>query len=282
MGNYAYYNGVYGDSDTMTVPIQNRALYFGDGCYDASFTVGDVIIDQEDHINRFFNSMAALRIVPDFTKEELINILKTTLKQSGEPYSLLYWQCDRGCAPRGHAFPEGVKPDLLVMVIAKKGVPDIFRTGSAVTFEDKRFYYCNVKTLNLIPNVLANQAAAEAGAAEAIFVRPDGTVTEGSHTNVHIIKDGVIHTHEDGNQILPGITKKSMIKAAKAIGMEVVEKAFTIDELKAADEIFVTGSSTFTLRINAVDGVPAGMKDDDSYRKVAEAYRDYVLAQTKN
>ena len=279
MGNFAYYNGEYGDSEKMTVSLQNRALYFGDGCYDAAFLNDGKIVDLEDHITRFFNSMKALRIEPDFTREGLIEILQNCVVRAGVRYALLYWQVDRGTAPRSHAFPKGVKPDLLVTVIEKPGIPDIYRTDTAITFEDKRFYYCNVKTLNLIPNVLANQAAAEAGAAEAIFVRPDGTVTEGSHTNVHIIKDGVIRTHEDGEMILPGITKKGMLKAVRAAGIPVLEKAFTKEELMNADEIFVTGSSTFTLRISSVDGIPAGMKDEASYRKVAEAYRDYVVSQ---
>lgn len=277
MAILTYYNGVFGDAETMTVPLLNRTVYFGDGCYDAAFTIGNGILDLEDHVERFFNSMKYIRIEPDFTREELTELLKECLKKSGAAFGLLYWQIDRGTAPRNHCFPTGdVKPDLLISVYPKKGYADMMTPGSAITFEDKRYLYCNVKTLNLLPNVLANQAAVDAGVTESFFVRPGGIVTEGSHTNVLILKDGVLRTHETGEYILPGITRKHVIICAKELGIPVEEKAFTVDELMEADEIFISGSSTLTHRIGSVNGKPAGLKDEALYRKLTDAYMAHI------
>ncbi|MDO4938354.1 MAG: aminotransferase class IV [Lachnospiraceae bacterium] len=273
MNLFGYYNGKYGDIEALTVPFQNRALYFGDGCYDASFIVEGRVLFIQDHIDRFFNSMAAIKIRPDFSKEDLKELIEECARRSGTAYGLMYWQCDRGTAPRQHCFPpESVKPDLLISVNEKDGMPDVVSPGTAITFEDKRGFYCNIKTLNLLPNVLANQAAKEANVSEAIFVRPDGTVTEGSHTNVCIIKNRKLITHEDGEMVLPGITRKYIMKLAREASVDVEERSFSKKELMEADEIFITGSSTFTKRIMSVDGIPVGMKDDEAYAMISGTY----------
>lgn len=280
MDSIGYYNGQVGRPEELRVPMLDRAMFFGDGCYEAAFVINGRALDLDDHIERFRNSMRFLRIEPDFTDEELADTLYACIARVDCAYAMAYWQISRATAPRGHCFPPaGTGPNLLITV-DKKGFPDVLTPAAFITLEDTRYFHCNIKTLNLIPNVLANQAAKEAGAMEAIFVRPDGTVTEGSHTNVHILKDGVLRTHEDGSLILPGIAKKQMLACARALGIPVAEKAFTREEMQGADELFITGSATFLKRADKLDGRPVGGKDTALYERLAKAYSDRALALT--
>lgn len=281
MANLAYYNGEYGPADELKISLLDRANFFGDGCYDAAFVIGGKVLDLDLHIERFFNSMRMLQITPPVSREELEQILLEFIERSQTPDGLLYWQCSRGSAPRSHCFPpEGTKANLLV-TIGPKGMPDMFTPRPMITVEDKRYFYCNIKTLNLLPNVLANEAARAAGAAEAIFVRPDGTVTEGSHTNVHILKNGVLKTHPDGEYILPGISKKVLLSVARELGVPVEEVPFSKQELMAADEVFVTGSSTFMQRAASIDGTALPLADGTTYTLLARAYEKRALEMTK-
>lgn len=282
MKKIGYYNGEFGLVEEMKIPLQDRAVFFGDGVYDAAFVIGGEPLDMDAHIDRFFNSMRMLQIAPPVSKEELESILRELIVRAEASGALLYWQCSRGTAPRSHCFPAGdVKANLLA-TISEKGLPDILKAQPMITVEDKRYLYCNIKTLNLIPNVLANQAAHEAGAFEAIFVRPDGRVTEGSHTNVCILRDGILQTHPDGEYILPGISKKMLLMVARELGVPVKEEPFTKDEMFAADEVFVTGSSTFLRRAESIDGVKLPMADEALYTRLALAYEARALRQTGN
>ena len=277
MTSIGYYNGKIGAPEELTVPLLDRALFFGDGCYDAAYVVNGKPVDLDDHIARFFNSMRMMKIAPDFSAETLKELLLDLNSRIEAPAAMIYWQASRGTAPRTHFFPpEGTKPNLLVTVSAKK-LPDVYTPVGMITTEDRRHHFCNIKTLNLFGNVMANQAAHEVGAYETIFIRPDGFVTEGSHTNIMILKDGKLITHEDGELILPGITKKHVIRLAKELGIPVVARSFTKEELFTADEIFATGSSTFTKRACSVDGIPCGMKDTETYTRLADAYMAHCL-----
>ena len=278
MNNIAYYNGTIGAPEELTVPFLDRALFFGDGCYDAAYVIEGKIIDLDDHVARFYNSMRMMRIEPAWTPEELTALLQDLNSRVEAPAAMVYWQTSRGTAPRTHSFPpEGTRPNLLITVSAKK-IPDVYAPVDFITVEDRRHHFCNVKTLNLYGNVMANQAAHEAGAYEAIQIRPDGTVTEGSHTNVMILKNGTLITRPDSELILPGITKKHVMLCAQRLGIPVEERIFTREELFDADEVLVTGSSTFTKRGRTLDGQPIAMKDEDSYNRLAHAYFEHCLA----
>ena len=281
MGRIAYYNGQFGKAEELTVPFLDRALFFGDGCYDAAFVMHGKPLDLEFHLDRFFNSLRLMRMEFDKSREELKTILLDAIARSEEEYALLYWQSSRGVAPRGHAFPNPpVKPTLLITV-NPKSMPDCVTPAPMITVEDTRHHHCNIKTLNLFANVMANQAAVEAGAFEAIMIRPDGFVTEGSHCNAHILQNGKIISHDDGNLILPGITKKSLFLVAEEIGVPVEQRPFTREELFAADEVFVTGSSTFLKRASHLDGQPCRMADEATFRALAEAYIARAERQTR-
>lgn len=281
MDSIGYYNGAFGPPAEMRIPMLDRAVFFGDGCYEAAFVLGGSALDIDDHIARFRNSLRDMRIEPDFPAEGLKKTLLDCIERFDGEYGLVYWQVSRGTAPRSHCFPPaGTRPNLLITVTPKE-FPDVFAPAPLITREDTRYFHCDIKTLNLFPNVMANQAAKEAGALEAVLIRPDGFVTEGSHTNVCILKNGVLRTHEDGNLILPGIAKKHVLETARALGVPVAEKAFSRGELFDADEIFITGSSTFLRRASAIDGKPVGGKAAALYEALAGAYVDRAKSRMK-
>ena len=281
MESIAYYNGVFGKPEDMTIPLLDRAVFFGDGCYDAAFIMNGKPLDFAWHLDRFFNSCRLMRIEFDRSRAELEAILLKAVARSGADTALLYWQTSRGVAPRGHCFPPaGTRPTLLVTV-SEKGLPDVYTPAPMITAEDTRHHHCNIKTLNLFPNVMASQAAREAGAYEAILIRPDGSVTEGSHCNAHILQNGVIVTHPDGEWILPGITKRALFEVAETVGIPVEQRVFTREELFAADEVFVTGSSTFIKRASSLDGRPCAMADGARYKLLADEFVRRAQALTR-
>lgn len=274
-----WYNGTLGDPDQMKVPMNDRAVYFGDGCYEACLAVGTRAFAAEAHLLRFCRSLRALRIPFHMDRNALAGVLSECLAAADEPCAVLYWQVSRGTARRAHAFPEGdPEPNLLVTVTPKTLLPRD-RTLRLITAEDLRYGMCDVKTLNLIPNILANQRAKEAGADEAVFLR-DGLVTEGTHTNVHILKDGTLFTHPDDRFILSGVTRAILLDVCRANGVPVVQRAFSKEELTAADEVLITSSTLGVRRAESVDGMPAGGKAERLFRVLEEGYQHIFSMET--
>ena len=273
-----WYNGTIGKLNEMTVPMNDRAVYFGDGCYEACLAFGTRAYALERHLNRFANSLAQLSIPFEPDRDTLKAALSECLAAAGEDVSVLYWQASRGTALRTHAFPKTcVKPNLLITVTPKRLLP-AERAMRLITTDDVRYAMCNVKTLNLIPNVLANQCARESGADEAVFVRC-GYVTEGSHTNVHILKDGTLYTHPVDEWILPGVTRAILLELCQKCGVPVVERPFAKEELFAADEVLISSSTLGVRRTEAIDGIPVGGKAEVLFRTLCEAYQHVFDAE---
>lgn len=258
MEKIGYYNGTVGPLDQMQIPLLDRASFFGDGVYDATITSEGVILYEQDHIDRFYNSAAIVGMELPFTKEWLAETLREMVAKCDANDTFLYWQVTRGTDFRHHNFPD-VEPNLWITVEPHEP-EDLSWDYKLITFEDKRFSYCNAKTLNLLPNVLAAQATKEAGCDESIFVR-DGIVTECAHSNVHILAGGKLITHPLDSHILPGVARKHLVAMCKKLGIGVEERCFTVDELMAADEVIVTASSTFARGVKEIDGKPVGGKD---------------------
>ena len=280
MERVGYYNGVIGAIEELKVPFLDRAAFYGDGVYDATMARDGVMLYIEDHLDRFFNSMRLVRFEPNFAREQLRAELQRVVDLAEARDNCVYWQVTRGTAPRKHEFPD-TEPNLWIMVF-----PDPFSDPSqaidVASFEDKRYSYCNVKTLNLLPNVLAAQNAADHGAEEAVFVR-DGYVTESAHSNIHILKDGTLVTHPADEHILPGIARKHLIAMCGELGIPVEERLYTLDELKAADEVIVSSSSAFAIRVAHVDGKPVGGKDPATFARLADAlaqeFENYIATR---
>lgn len=286
MKNLGYYGGKYDLIENMTVPMSDRVCWFGDGVYDATATRNGVIYCLDDHVDRFFNSATLVDIEIPYTKDELKSLLcdlvskVDTSETDGETF--LYWQITRGAnIPRNHVFPTDTKANLWVTVTPRK-LADVYRRAKLITYEDIRFYMCNVKTLCLLPSVLASEAAKRAGAEECILYRKEADgikmrVTEGAHTNVHCLKDGKLYTAPLDNLVLPGIARKNLIKVCRKLGVEVVETPYSIDFILGADEIMLTSSSNFCIVATEIDGKSVGGKDPETLRKIQdELVRDYL------
>ena len=289
--NLGYYNGKYDLIENMTVPMTDRVCWFGDGVYDATATRNGVIYCLDDHVDRFFNSASLVEIEIPYTKDELKSLLcdlvskVDTSNTDGETF--LYWQITRGAnIPRNHVFPENVKANLWVTVTPRK-LADIYRRGKLISYEDIRFYMCNVKTLCLLPSVLASEAAKRAGAEECVLYRreADGIknrVTEGAHTNVHCIKDGVLYTAPLDALVLPGIARKNLIKVCNSLGVPVREEPYSLEFLLDADEVMLSSSSNFCIVATHVDGKAVGGKAPELIKKIQDALvEDYLLATQK-
>ena len=277
MENLGYYNGTYGLIEEMTIPMNDRVSYFGDGVYDATYSRNHIIFALDEHIDRFYNSAGLLKIKIPYEKEELKSILKEMVNKVDSGEQFVYWQITRGTAPRNHAFPEG-KANLWITLTPCE-VKDMKEELKLITVEDTRFLHCNIKTLNLLPSVMAAQKTAEAGCQEAVFHRGE-RVTECAHSNVHIIQDGILKTAPTDNLILPGIARAHLIKKCKELGIPVNETAFTLKELMEADEVIVTSSGQFCMRGKEVDGIAVGRKRPDLICKLQDALLDEFLAET--
>ena len=271
MRDLAYYNGKITAIDDMMIPANDRGFYFGDGIYEAAMVFDHKIFALQDHLDRMFNSAAMLRIELPYTKEEVGALLTDLVQQLERSCQFLYWQATRGTSPRNHLFPgEGVSSNLYVYSKPWNGVQmsDEYRL---ISIPDTRFYHCNIKTLNLIPNVMAAQQASEAGCNETVFVR-DGYVTECSHSNISMVKDGVFITHPLDNLILPGTERKHIIRWCVELGIPVEERAFTLEELYTADEILVTSTSHPSMRAMELNKRAVGMKNPELIQKLRDQY----------
>lgn len=277
MKTLGYYNGKFDEVENMMIPMNDRVSYFGDGVYDAGPCRNYKIFALDEHVDRFFSSASKLEIVMPIRKDELKALLRELVMKVDTPDQFVYYQVTRGTGMRNHAFTEGAG-NLWVML--KPGhISDGTQPIKLVTTEDTRFFHCDIKTLNLIPSVMASEKAKRAGADECIFYRPGGRVTECAHSNVHILKGGELWTAPTDNLILPGIARKHLIKACKVKGVPVHEEPYSLDTLLAADEILVTSSSNLCLRALEIDGKPVGGKDGETYEKLrSEVLREFLEA----
>ena len=274
----AYYDGKIGAPEELMVPFNDRVHFFGDGVYDATVGANGKVYLLQDHLDRFYTSAKALDIHIPMEKAALGELLTDLLGKVDGTTHFVYWQVTRGINDRNHVYPEGMPGKLWVMIRPNHlNDPDV--PIRLVTAPDTRFYHCNIKTLNLIPSVMAAQDAARRGVQETVFHR-DGIVTECAHSNVSILKDGVFYSHPNDELILRGIAKTHMIQACYRLGITVMEKPYTLDDLRAADEIIVTSSSNFCLHACELDGAPAGGKDPETLKAIQDAvlqeYYDYT------
>ena len=280
MKNLGYYNGEYGLVEEMKVPMNDRVCYFGDGVYDATYSKNHKIFALDEHIDRFFNSAGLLKIKIPCSKDELKEILKEMVKKVDSSEQFVYWQVTRGTAMRNHAFPSSDVPANIWIILKPLSIKDMSKKMKLITLEDTRFLHCNIKTLNLLPSVMAAQKTEEAGCQEAVFHRGD-RVTECAHSNVSIIKDGILKTAPTDNLILPGIARAHLIKKCKSFDIPVSETAFTLKELVDADEVIVTSSGQFCMTACEIDGQPVGGKAPELVKKLQDALLNEFLEETK-
>lgn len=278
MKTLGYYNGTYDELENMKIPMNDRVCFFGDGVYDAGPSHNYRIFALDEHVDRFFNSAAMLRIQMPCTKEELKTLLKDLVKKMDTGDLFVYYQVTRGTGIRNHEFTDG--PGNLWVTLKPAPVPSIWEKINLITVEDTRFFHCNIKTLNLIPNVMAAQRAKEEGCGEAVFHRGD-RVTECAHSNCHILKGGRLITAPADHLILPGIARAHLIRMCEKLEIPVDERPFTVAEMMGADEVLVTSSSKFCLSAGQIDGIPVGGKAAGLLERLQSALEEEFLRETE-
>ena len=278
MKTLGYYNGRYDEIDNMTIPMNDRVCWFGDGVYDAGPCRNYHIFALDEHVDRFLNNAGLLKIQMPCTKEELKALLNDLVRKMDTGSLFVYYQVTRGTAVRSHEFPANCPANLWIMLKPQKA-PELTEKIKLITVEDTRFFHCNIKTLNLIPSVMAAQKASEAGCQEAVFHR-NGRVTECAHSNCHIIKEGILYTAPADNLILPGIARSHLIQNCKKLGIPVSETPYTLKELMDADEVLVTSSTKLCMSADEIDGRPVGGKAPELLKRIQDAVKSEFLEET--
>jgi D-alanine transaminase len=255
MGMYVWTGDELMRRDQAAVDVEDRGYNFGDGVYEVFRVYGGKLFEAEMHWERLMKSAREIRIGLPYTKEELESGVMSLIEADQLTDGIVYLQVTRGVAPRSHAFPHsGVRPAVTAFTKSLSRPEAAQRDGvSVITQPDIRWLRCDIKSLNLLPNVLAKQAASEAGAWEAVLHR-DGVVTEGSSSNVAIVRDGTLWTHPANHLILHGVTRAVTLRLARKLGIPVREQAFALDELYAADEAMLLGTTVEIMPIVSVDG----------------------------
>ena len=276
MKNLGYYNGKTGLINELSVPLTDRAFYFGDGVYDAVMCRNNIPYLLWEHIDRLYKNCQILGIVPPMCKNELSQTITELVKSVEGEEKFVYFQVSRGSGIRNHSFTKG-EGNLCIMIKPQQ-LDNVYEKMDTVLCEDIRYELCYIKTLNLLPSVLTAQSATENGCEEAILHR-GGIVTECSHSNVSILKNGTLITAPCDKYILPGVTRAHLILAAKENGIEVREEKYTTADLLDADEIIVTSSSKMARGVKTVDKALVGGKDEYTLGILRDAlYSSYLNA----
>lgn len=263
MSRIAYVNGRYVRHAEAHVHIEDRGYQFSDGVYEVCGVRHGRLMDEDYHLERLERSLGELRIAQPMTGAALRHVLREVVRRNGISFGLVYLQVTRGVARRDHPFPNPpVRPALVITAkrINEARVASSVEKGvGVITMPDQRWARRDIKSVSLLANILAKQAAREAGAYEAWLVDADGNVTEGSSTNAWIVDgDGRVITRPLSIDILPGVTRRVLFEAAKREGIEIIERAFSVEEARAAREAFISASTAIIIPVVHVDGVAIG------------------------
>jgi D-alanine transaminase len=261
MPSIVYLNGDFLPREQAKLSVDERGFFFGDGVYEVTRAVQGHLFEPDRHMRRLARGLRELRIESRLSSDEILDLQARLLHdnelEQGE--ATVYMQITRGAAPRTHHFPPSSTPPTVFMT-AKAFTPSKeqrARGVTAVTYPDYRWTRCDLKTVNLLPAVMANQFAVDHGALESVFVR-NGAITEGSHTNVFGVIDGELRTQPNSNYILPGITRDVVVALAHELEHPVNETPIFFHEIEDLEEFFLTGTTSDVMPVVSVDGKPVG------------------------
>lgn len=282
MSRYAYVNGRYVDHRRASVHVEDRGYQLSDGVYEVVGVRDGKLIDEAPHLDRLDRSLRELRIAWPVSKPTLGFIIRELMRRNRLRDGLVYMQVTRGVARRDHAFPtKPVKPALVLTTKVTKRTEADPGPGIAVKSQrDIRWERCDIKTVALLPNVLAKQAARESGAYEAWLIDGEGRVTEGASTNAWIVtQDNELVTRQTDKGILAGITRFTLKSLADQLQLKVVERPFTLAEAKKAREAFITSATSFVTPVVKIDGDQVGDgKVGPTARRLREEYVRFAAA----
>jgi D-alanine transaminase len=254
-----YLNGKYLDYAQALLPVDERGLQFADGIYEVALVWGGQFVDLDRHLERLERSAQAVELDLPFTRSEIRSVADELLRREHPTQAALYLQVTRGVAPRDHQFPAVVQPTVIAYLKGAHMDEAALQHGvRAITVPDLRWLRCDIKSVSLLPNVLARQQAANRGVREAIQVRAGVGVTEGSATNIWMVHQGSIVTAPASNWILSGIVRSVVLELAKAEKLPVAERFASAEELLQMDEVFMTSTTSFVTPIVEIDGRKVG------------------------
>ena len=280
MSRISYVNGRYVPHEQAAIHIDDRGYQFGDGIYEVVYIIDGHLADEEPHLDRLERSLSEVKIPMPMSRDALKMIMARVIRLNQVRTGLVYVQITRGVAKRDHKWTKALVPALVVT--AKNTVPHVSSEPTmqkAITLDDQRWDRRDIKTIQLLPNCLAKQQAFEQGAYEAVMLDKDGTVTEGSSSNVWIVtEDNEIITRPATEKILNGITRRSVLKVAEELQMKVVERPFSLAEMYAAKEVFLTSASSHVTPLAMIDDKTIHNGDIGAVAKrLRKGYIDHVV-----
>lgn len=281
MTRIVYLNDEFIPEHEAKISIFDRAVNFGDAIYDVAGVLDGKLIDFEHHMQRYFNSLQKMAIESPLTQAEILQAFRRLVELNHIEEGLVYMQVTRGVAERDFVWPEGIKPTVFMFTQVKtQGERDSATNGVKLASQnDIRWARRDIKSVNLLGQVLAKKAAHDAGAYEALMVDADGFVTECGSTSFFIIRDNQILTRALSNDILPGVTRRAIVALCESKGLELSETRFTLQQALDADEAFITGASSYMLPVVQIDDreISAG-KPGQLTLQLRDVYLDYVRA----
>ena len=279
MTRIVYLNGDYMPDHEAKISIFDRAVNFGDAIYDVAGVLDGKLIDFEHHMQRYFNSLSKIAIESPLSKDDILQAFRHLVELNELDEGLVYMQVTRGVAERDFVWPEGIKPNVFMFTQPKmqeeneagqKGI-------KLASVPDIRWARRDIKSVNLLGQVLAKQAAHEAGAYEALMVDGEGYVTECGSTSFFMVRGNEILTRPLSNDILPGVTRRAIIALCAANGLSLNETRFSLEEALAADEAFISGASSYVLPVVKIDDRElSGGKPGDLTLRLREIYLEHV------
>ncbi|MFM7608025.1 MAG: D-amino-acid transaminase [Alphaproteobacteria bacterium] len=288
MSRIAYVNGRYVPQPDASVNIEDRGYQFGDGIYEVVHLFDGRFVDEDLHLARLERSLREIALPMPMPRASLRMVLREVARRNRVTEGLLYMQVTRGVARRDHAFPNKPIPPALVVTVKRiASYPtNVDRWGAAaITMPDLRWARCDIKTVNLLPNCLARQAAREKGAIEAVlYDEATGMVTEGAATSFWIVDEaGTIRTRPLSDAILPGCTRAALMAELRDAGIAFEEREFSMAELRRAREAFITSATSFVKPITKIDGAPVGDGEvGPVVRKLFEIFARHVKGAMRN
>jgi D-alanine transaminase len=287
MSRIAYVNGRYLPQREASVNIEDRGYQFADGIYEVVHLYEGRLIDEDLHLNRLQRSLREIRLPDPMSRAALRHVLHEVARRNRVREGLLYMQVTRGVARRDHPFPsQPVSPSVVVTIRRIPPYPtDVDKwTASAITYPDQRWARCDIKTVALLPNVLARQAAKENGAIEAILVDGNGMVTEGAATSFWIVdRNGALRTRHLDRAILPGCTRDALLTLIGEEKVEFSETQFSEHDVREAREAFITSATSFVKPIVRIDGKPVGTGEVGPVtRRLFDAFARHVKGGLRN
>ena len=280
MSREAFVNGQYKVFDNAMIHIEDRGYQFADGVYEVFAVIDKKIVDYDGHLNRLFRSLDEISLKSPIVKESYLFHIRNLIYKNNIKDGLIYLQITRGVAQRDFKFPKNVKPSIVITAknISMENYHSNFEKGIMVkTTQDLRWKRVDIKTLNLLPPVLAKQKAVESGCEEAWMIDSDGYITEGSSSNAWILIKNKLITTPATTSILNGITRTSLIKALRKYNIKLVEKRFNKKDIKNSNEAFITSATQFVMPVIKVDNITVGKGKVGKYAHIFKnAYMEAI------